>query len=113
MFQETDQISEIFFCLHGKIAYVLPRYNNAAYYWAIRGDIFGLEDAIYNNHKAQADITVKLISQKRFYGLRRFSTMSMNMVEALTLNVNELMKVAVEFPGTLEQLYYEQVESLE
>lgn len=39
--------------------------------------------------------------------------MSMNMVEALTLNVNELMKVAVEFPGTLEQLYYEQVESLE
>lgn len=105
LYQETDQITEIFFCMHGKVAFILPRYNNAGYYWAIRGDIFGLEDAIYNNHKAEVEITVEHMTQKRFYRERRFSTMSINMVEAMTLNVSELMKVALEFPGTIEWLY--------
>ena len=89
-----EQITEIFFCLHGKVAYVIPRHNNLSYYWAIRGDIFGFEDAIYNNHQAEAEITVKLMAMKRFYGERRFTAMSMNMVEALTLNVNDMMKLA-------------------
>lgn len=99
--------------MHGRIAYVLPRYNNASYFSAIRGDIFGFEDAIYNNHKAEAEITVKLMTMKRFYGERRLSTMSVNMVEALTLNVHDMMKVALDFPRTVEWLYFEQVERLE
>ena len=86
---------------------MLPRYNNLSYYWAIRGDIFGFEDAIYNNHKAETGITVKLMSMKRFYGERRFSLMSLNMVEALTLNVNDVMKLAQEFPRTVECLYFD------
>ena len=47
LYQETDPILEMFFCLHGKAAYVLPRWNNQRYFDIIKGDIFGLEDAIY------------------------------------------------------------------
>ena len=38
--------------------------------------------------------------------------MSINMVEALTLNVTELMKISNEFPRTCEFIYREQSELL-
>lgn len=52
------------------------------------------------------------MGKRKFYGERKFSTMSINMVEALTLNVTELMKISNEFPRTCEFIYREQSELL-
>lgn len=49
LYQETEPIQEVFFLLHGNVAYVLPRYNNATYNNAQEGDIVGFEDVIYND----------------------------------------------------------------
>ena len=52
------------------------------------------------------------MTRRKFYGERRFTTMSMNMVEALTLNISDLIKVAQEFPRTCEFIYFEHTELL-
>ena len=87
IYQETDSITEIFFQLHGKIAYVLPRYDNAPYFFAVKGDIFGFEDVIYNFQLSGQENDLKVMAKRKFYGDRRFSTMSVNMCEALTLDI--------------------------
>ena len=95
---------------------MLPRYNNAKYYISVRGDIFGLEDAIYTKQLLHDELDIYkilvMMGKRKFYGERRFSTMSINMVEALTLNVTELMKISNEFPRTCEFIYREQSELL-
>ena len=55
-------MQEIFFCLSGKIAYVLPRFNNAQYYYVVKGDIFGLEDVIYNIQIQNLEPDMKVLS---------------------------------------------------
>ena len=105
LYQETESIQEIFFCIHGKFAYVLSRYNNAQYFFNYKGDIFGLEDAIYNVQLSGGQIDLKQMAKKKFYGDRRFTVMSLNMCETLTLNVVELQKITSEFPRTIEFFY--------
>ena len=56
---------------------------------------------------------MKVLSQRKFYGDRRFSTMSVNMIEALTLSVGDLQKITSEFPQTFTYFYQEQSELLE
>jgi len=114
IYQETESISEVFFCCQGKIAYVLPRYDNACYYVAVKGDIFGLEDVIYNAHQLHGGVSdLKVMQKRKFYGDRRFSTMSLNISEALALSVPDLMKITSEFPKTIEVLYEDQSSLLE
>ena len=44
---------------------------------------------------------------------RKFTVMSLNMCEALTLNVGDVAKIASEFPSTIEVFYKEQSDLLE
>lgn len=59
------------------------------------------------------EIDLKVMAKRKFYGDRRFTTMSLNMCEALTLNVGDLQKITSEFPRTIEFFYTEQSELLE
>jgi hypothetical protein len=52
---------------------VLPRFNDAQYFFAVKGDIFGLEDAIYNMQLSGEQIDLSLMAKRKFYGDRRFS----------------------------------------
>lgn len=113
LYQETESIQEIYFCVQGKTAYVLSRYNNAQYFFNGTGDIFGLEDVIYNVQLSGGQIDLKQMSKRKFYGDRRFTVMTLNMIETLTLNVGELQKITSEFPRTIEFFYQEQSELLE
>ena len=115
LYQETDPMLEMFFCLHGKAAYVLPRWNNSKYFDIIKGDIFGLEDAIYTlSTEAQSAFDVRMMTKKQFYGDRRFAVMvaQETMFETLSLKVTDLQKIALEFPRTIEYLYEDQSEHL-
>ena len=69
---------------------MLPRYKNAHYFFNVKGDIFGLEDVIYNVQLSGGQIDLKEMAKRKFYGDRRFTVMSLNMCETLTLNVVEL-----------------------
>ena len=53
------------------------------------------------------------MAKRKFYGDRRFTVMSLNMCETLTLNVGELQKITSEFPRTIEFFYSEQSDLLE
>ena len=91
--------------MHGKTAYVLSRYNNAKYFFHGTGDIFGLEDVIYNVQLSGGQIDLKQMAKRKFYGDRRFTVMTLNMIETLTRNVGELQKITSEFPRTIEFFY--------
>ena len=73
----------------------------------MKGDIFGLEDVIYNVQLSNEQFDLKMMANRKFYGDRRFTVMSMNLCEALTLNVADLQKITSEFPRTIEFFYNE------
>jgi len=50
-------------------------------------------------------IDLNLMAKRKFYGDRRFSVMSIKMVETLTLSVGDLQKITSEFPRTIEFFY--------
>jgi len=56
VFFEGDEITTIYFLMHGSCSYVLPKHSNARYVNICEGHCFGIADIIYSIMKAQIDI---------------------------------------------------------
>ena len=48
LYQETMEMSSIFFIKEGELAFVLPSLNNAIYLMVKKGEIIGFEDYVYH-----------------------------------------------------------------
>jgi CRP-like cAMP-binding protein len=48
LYQETEEITGIYFIKHGSLAFVFPNFDNAVYSRVQKGDFIGFEDYIYH-----------------------------------------------------------------
>lgn len=104
--REGEDIQEMFFLVTGKVAAVLPKFNNKGYLWYEKGSHFGHTD-LFGVRKGQ--IHESLLAQftrkkKRLYK-RRFTMQSMDNCELLTLSVADLDKMRIEFFDVYSQLF--------
>ena len=56
----------------------------------MKGDIFGMEDIIYNFRSINYDLDVEDIPEKNLLGHRRFSVFSFMVCEALIFSAQDL-----------------------
>jgi hypothetical protein len=80
----------VFFLIKGMAAYVLPRFQNKAYFEINEGESFGLLDLgeLYTNPEKY---------RKRHF-MRQFTVQSFDNCEVVTLPLKEVFKMRLEFP---------------
>ena len=100
LFQQGESIMELYFLQRGKLNYVLPKYTNKSYHTMHRGDIFGMEDILFNFQLIREELDVENIPERNMLGQRRFTVFSNIVCEALFFSVEDLKMMGFEFPKT-------------
>ena len=101
MYYEGDEVTEIFFIINGKAAYVLDNYKNYEYIKIKQGDEFGLADiALDTIHKG---IRIDKLKQNKDLIHRQFSIMATGDIELYCFSVNNLNQMGDNF----QEIYFE------
>ena len=95
----------VFFLIKGEAAYVLPRYDNTIYIRIEDGDHFGHVDIVFDQEVRDMGVPVKLIRPEKYVITRKFTVQSILNCELLTLPIEELEKMKIEFPEIFEELF--------
>ena len=107
MYEETEEIDSFFFIKKGVLAFVLTAHENAVYKWIKRGTIVGFEDYPYyllGNGLTYDELrTIELNPSKV---KREFSLIAKTVVEALELPIEDIVKMAHDFPHVLKLIYH-------
>lgn len=89
----------------GVSGYVLPRFNNAVYIEIEKGDHFGLIDLVYDTQTLHKKVTIRKETQKNDDLHRRFTVQALTNCDLLTLTLEELDQMKLEFPDIFEELF--------
>ncbi|TNV85871.1 hypothetical protein FGO68_gene14280 [Halteria grandinella] len=109
-FKEGEDVVEMCFLAKGSIQYVLPRYDNKSFSAVAQGDHFGYlelaDDPMFTQNDEVCSTSTaaeKLRANKTI--LRRFTLMSTGASEVLLLQVADLIKMRLEFPSAINDLF--------
>jgi hypothetical protein len=91
--------------VQGSAGYVLPRFNNKSYISIEQGDLFGHVDLANNKDmfKMQKSIR-KRKSKKKVDLIRKFTVQASENCDLLTLTLEDLDKMYLEFPEICKEL---------
>lgn len=98
MYQESDQIEEIYFVVKGSAGYVIPFKGNIVYVYIISGDCFGEIDIF--NSALQCDISLdELVENFKVTTLlvRHFTVQSLKDSVLLSLSLEGLERMYQQF----------------
>jgi len=109
IYQEGEEVENIYFMLNGEANYVLTRYANTAYIHIDEGDQFGAIDIICGSY---GDFDPLNWMEQRSKFLRQFTTMAFKMSETLTMNIEDLSKLQKEFNTEYNLLFSESKKDL-
>ena len=84
---------------------MLPRYDNTIYIRIEDGDHFGHVDIVFDQEVRDMGVPVKLIRPEKYVITRKFTVQSVLNCELLTLPIEELEKMKIEFPEIFEELF--------
>lgn len=102
---EGDDVTNVFFIIKGKAAFVLPKYKNTPYIEINVGSHFGIIDILGSivQNQLQNDLD-KWIEHKDILQ-RQFSVMAMQNTEALQLVISDLNRMKQEFAEVYEKFF--------
>lgn len=108
IFQEQDDVSNIYFLIKGTASFVLPLYDDAKYVNINVGDHFGVIDIIGSQPKElDIDLVNWVLNDWLFYKTRirrQFTVMACQQVEVLAVSIHDLQKMKTEFYDCYYQL---------
>jgi len=93
IYSEGDSINNMYFIEKGSSAFVLPRYQNAAYIVVERGDYFGVIDLVPMREKDGKYKKVEGNHLKRI-----FTVQAEGETDLLALKITDMEKIRFEFP---------------
>lgn len=98
----------------GKAGYVLPRFNNKVYLEINQGDHFGHVDLGFDPDYFKTSKKNGKIKKKAKKGpaIRKFTVQAQENCDLLTLTLEDLDKMNVEFPDICQQLINDAVERI-
>lgn len=105
LYQETDEMYSVYFIKMGSVAFVLWTFENAIFHTVNNGGMVGFDDYAY--HIAKEGETydfLKTIEMKRGQFPRNFTVITTCKVEALELEMSDVVKIQTEFPSVSKML---------
>jgi CRP-like cAMP-binding protein len=108
IFQEGEEIKEIYFVVTGVAGYVLPRFDNTVYIKIECGDHFGHVDLVYYQEILQTQISqhhTRRFHRKKKTLIRKFTVQALIDCELLILLMEDLDKMKIEFPDVFEEFF--------
>lgn len=100
---EGDDVSSIYFLKKGSCGFVLPKNENSKFVQIEEGDSFGVADIIASMFSHESiDPTEWLLRKDLMF--RQFTVMADTDIEALSLSVNDLLKIHIEFQECFNEI---------
>jgi CRP-like cAMP-binding protein len=111
VFFEGDDIGCIFFLTKGECSFVLPKHDNQKYVKVNEGGSFGAVDIMGSVFKN--DVELETWFSRKDVLKRQFSTMASTYCEMMSLSVQDLYRIQVEFLEYYEYLINEKTDFLQ
>ncbi|TNV86814.1 hypothetical protein FGO68_gene1058 [Halteria grandinella] len=112
IYKEDDDITEIYFLIHGVAGYVIPRLDNQVFIKIEEGDHFGHTDIVYDQSFIEYQMSTKKRVLRNRDIIRSFTVLSIIQCELLILTIDDLEKMKVEFPDVFIDLFINAYERL-
>jgi hypothetical protein len=104
----------VFFLIKGKAAYVLPKYSDYVYLEICEGDFFGHVDMANSKSFMKAQKSVKrTVMKKKDDFVRHFTTKAIDNCDMMTLSMDDLEKMKLEYPDVFFEMLQDASEKLE
>ena len=91
--------------IKGEAGYCLPRYDNTVYIRISNGDHFGHVDIILDQKARDIGVPDQILRPVRYVITRKFTVQSLTSSELVTLKIDELDKLKIEFPEIFDDLF--------
>lgn len=98
----------VFFLVEGMVNYVLPRYENYAYYTIKVGQCFGHADLADEQTFLEPETNPKELAhfkKKKIY--RLFTVQATEYCDLLTMTMEDCIQMKLEFPDQFMELFHE------
>ena len=105
VYYERDDVTNIFFLKRGECGLVLPKHKNLKYINISPGNFFGVIDIVGSCMK-QGTVDCTSFLQYKGYLKRQFTVKSQQMSELLTLNIDMLDRMRIEFIEAFDDLFF-------
>jgi hypothetical protein len=93
---EGDDVSSVYLLKKGSCGFVLPKHQNSKFVHIDEGKMFGVADIIGSMYKNDSTDPAEWLLRKDLM-CRQFTTMADTDIEVLSLSVNDLLKIHIEF----------------
>lgn len=105
IYLENDDVTHIYFLSSGKSGFVLPKYRNATYIEIPEGKHFGIIDIVHS--VLQSDYEIEHWYSHKDLLLRHFTVMSLGKTECMTLSIQDLQRMKMEFNEAYQKLFHD------